>query len=490
MSLLSRNFKVIKAAAAEKAPGAQQARHKARQARRAEQGCALPPDSLACSLWLAARVLADVGGGKSLPDALAARFASGAPRAARASVQDIAYGVLRRYGWAEFLLARLLRAPLGHAEVDALLRAALYRLETRPDAVHAVVDQAVRAAGKLTEGAFKGLVNGVLRNYLRQREVLLAAAARDEVAGNWHPRWWLQRLQRRWPAQWGALVAASNAPPPMTLRVNARRGAVAAYLARLQAAGLAARPLGGSAVQLEQPAPVEALPGFFEGDVSVQDYGAQRAAELLAPLSGMYAPVPGVHAPAPGVHAPVSGMRVLDACAAPGGKTSHLLELADLDLLALDLDGARVERIRENLRRLHLVADVCVGDASRPADWWDGRPFDAILADVPCSASGVARRHPDIKALRRESDVRRFARTQSAMLDALWPLLRVGGRLLYATCSLFDEENKGQVDAFLYRHADARRLVEEQWLPCLENDGFYYALLEKQGDQNQSLAAA
>lgn len=427
----------------------------------------LAADSLACSLLFSARILAEVDAGKSLPDALTG--VSGMPSVTRASVQDIAYGVLRRHGWAEFLLTRLLRTPLSHAQTNALLRAALYRLETRPDAVHTVVNQAVQAAGELANGAFKGLVNGVLRNYLRQRETLLAAAARDEIAGNWHPRWWLQRLQRRWPSQWEAIVAAGNAPPPMTLRVNARHGPVAAYLERLLAAGLAARPLGGSAVQLKQPAPVEVLPGFFEGDVSVQDYGAQRAAELLAP---------------------VSGMRVLDACAAPGGKTSHLLELADLDLLALDVSSARVVRIRENLGRLHFTAHVRIGDASRPADWWDGRPFDAILADVPCTASGVARRHPDIKTLRRESDVRRFARTQTAILDALWPLLRVGGRLLYATCSLFDEENKGQIDAFLYRHANAQRLVEEQWLPCPENDGFYYALLEKQDGQNKSLTAA
>lgn len=427
----------------------------------------LAADSLACSLLFSARILAEVDAGKSLPDALTG--VSGMPSVARASVQDIAYGVLRRHGWAEFLLTRLLRTPLSHAQTNALLRAALYRLETRPDAVHTVVNQAVQAAGELANGAFKGLVNGVLRNYLRQRETLLAAAARDEIAGNWHPRWWLQRLQRRWPSQWKAIVAAGNAPPPMTLRVNARHGPIAAYLERLLTAGLAARPLGGSAVQLKQPAPVEVLPGFFEGDVSVQDYGAQRAAELLAP---------------------VSGMRVLDACAAPGGKTSHLLELADLDLLALDVNSARVVRIRENLGRLHFTADVRIGDASRPADWWDGRPFDAILADVPCTASGVARRHPDIKTLRRESDVRRFARTQTAILDALWPLLRVGGRLLYATCSLFDEENKGQIDVFLYRHANAQRLVEEQWLPCPENDGFYYALLEKQDGQNKSLTAA
>ena len=447
MSSLPRKFNVIKSSVA--AP---------KRTQRTEKPCTLAPDSLAYGLLSAARVLAEVGGGKSLSDALTAISGSGAPQAVRASVQDIAYGVLRRHGWAEFLLARLLRSPLAHAETDALLRAALYRLETRPDAAHTVVDQAVRAAGELAGGAFKGLVNGVLRNYLRQRESLLAEAARDEVAGNWHPRWWLLRLQRRWPQQWQAIVDAANMPPPMTLRVNRRRHTQEAYLARLQNAGLAAQPVGASGLQLERAVSVESLPGFFDGDVSVQDAGAQRAAELLAPDDGM---------------------RVLDACAAPGGKTSHLLELADLDLLALDADGGRARRIEENLQRLRLVAEVRVGDASRPADWWDGRAFDAILADAPCSASGVARRHPDIKALRRESDIRRLARTQTAILDALWPLLRPGGRLLYATCSLFEEENRGQVDAFLYRHVDAQRLTEEQWLPCPQNDGFYYALLGK-----------
>lgn len=457
MSSLPRKFKIIKAAAvAGMSP------------RTGGKTCTLAPDSLACSLWFAAQALVGVSGGKNLTEALAA--IADAPPAARAAAQDIAYGVLRRYGWAEFLLARLLRTSLSHAGIKALLRAALYRLETRPDAQHTVVDQAVQAASELAGSPLKGLVNGVLRNYLRQRDMLLAAAACDEVAKNWHPRWWLQRLRRRWPAQWESIVAADNAPPPMTLRANGRRGTAASYLARLQAAGLTGHLLGkagGSALRLERPVPVDALPGFFEGEVSVQDLGAQRAAELLAPTAGM---------------------RVLDACAAPGGKTSHLLERADLDLLALDVDSTRAARITDNLRRLHLSAEVCVGDAAHPADWWDGRAFDAILADVPCSASGVVRRHPDIKALRRESDVRRFAREQATILDALWPLLRPAGRLLYATCSLFEEENKGQVDAFLYRHADARQLVEEYWLPCPENDGFYYALLEKRhAPENQGI---
>lgn len=209
---------------------------------------------------------------------------------------------------------------------------------------------------------------------------------------------------------------------------------------------------------LQKAVAVESLPGFFEGLASVQDAGAQRAAELLAPKSGSY---------------------ILDACAAPGGKTAHLLESADVELLALDIDAARTKRIAENLQRLKLNAQLKVADCSVVTPWWDGRPFDAILADVPCSASGVVRRHPDIKTLRRESDIRRFVHAQESILDALWPLLKPGGKLLYATCSIFPEENSAQIDAFCVRQPGVTRVHEEQLLPREENDGFYYALLQK-----------
>jgi len=416
----------------------------------------LAPDSLGWSLLLAARVLSAVYAGRSLSEALVL-LAKEAP-VARAAAQDVAYGVLRRYAWGEFILARLMSKPLTHPETQALLLGALYRLETRPDSRPMVVDQAVAAAGELAGGVFKGLVNGVLRNYLRQREALLAATAGDEAARYQHPGWWLARLRRTYRDSWSSVVAADNSPPPMTLRVNPRRGTVSDYAAKLDAAGLSCRPAGGHGLILHKPVSVEALPGFFEGFVSVQDIGAQRAAELLSPATGS---------------------RVLDACAAPGGKTAHLLELSDLDLLALDIDAQRVTRIEENLQRLGLLAEVKAADCTEPGRWWDGRPFDAILADVPCSASGVVRRHPDIKILRRESDIRRFAQAQAAILDVLWPLLRAGGKLLYATCSVFAEENAGQIDAFLVRQPDARRLLDEQLLPGEDNDGFYYALLQK-----------
>lgn len=416
----------------------------------------LAADSLGWSLLLAARVLARVYAGKSLSEALG--LLAQEPPAARAAAQDVAYGVLRRFGWGDFILGQLMSKPLTHAETQALLLGALYRLDTRPDAAHTVVDQAVLAAGELAGGVFKGVVNAVLRNFLRQRESLLAALAADEEAAYQYPRWWLARLRRAYRGQWKDIAAAGNGQPPMTLRVNARRSSRSDYAARLEAAGLPARPVGAQALILHKAVAVDVLPGFFDGDVSVQDAGAQRAAELLAPAPGS---------------------RVLDACAAPGGKTAHLLESADLDLLALDIDAGRTRRIEDNLQRLGLRAAVKTADCSAPGEWWDGRLFDAILADVPCSASGVVRRHPDIKHLRRESDIRRFVHTQAAILDRLWPLLKPGGKLLYATCSVFPEENSGQIDAFLVRQRGVERLTEEQLLPSDENDGFYYALLRK-----------
>jgi len=417
---------------------------------------ALASDSLGWSLLLAARVLALVHAGKSLSEAL--QILSKEPAGARAAAQDVAYGVLRRFGWGEFILGRLMSKPLTHPETRALLLGALYRLDTRPDSSHMVVDQAVAAAGELAGGVFKGLVNAVLRNFLRQRETLQVALAKDDEAHHQYPAWWLDRLRRAYRENWLTIAAIGNRPPPMSLRVNQRRGTVADYAAKLAELGFLARSIGRHGLILDKPVAVEALPGFFDGLVSVQDAGAQRAAELLAPTPGA---------------------RVLDACAAPGGKTAHLLEAADLDLLALDIDAGRARRIDENLQRLRLKAEVKVADCQVVNEWWDGRPFDAILADVPCSASGVVRRHPDIKHLRRESDIRRLAHVQAAILDTLWPLLKPGGKLLYATCSVFPEENSGQIDAFRVRQKGVERLLEEQLLPSDDNDGFYYALLQK-----------
>jgi 16S rRNA (cytosine967-C5)-methyltransferase len=414
----------------------------------------LPSDSLAYALLQAAHIHAAVIAGQSLADGQLARVDA----VARPAVQDLVYGSLRRFGRGDFLLGRLLSHPLANEEVRCLLLVALYRLETRPEAPHTVVDQAVRAAGELAEGRFAGLVNGVLRNYLRREAELLAQLAADAVAGSQHPAWWLALLQAAYPAQWPAIVAAGNTPPPMALRVNLRRGSRTDYAERLAAEEIIATPVGEAGLMLARPLPVERLPGFAAGLVSVQDPGAQRAAELLDPQPGS---------------------RVLDACAAPGGKTAHLLERADLDLLALDLKPARCRRVSENLTRLGLAAAVRVADCARPDSWWDGRPFDAVLADVPCTASGVVRRNPDSKWLRRAEDVASFAATQARILDALWPVLRPGGKLLYVTCSLFPAENGDQVARFLERQPQASRRHEEQLLPTAEHDGFYYCLLEK-----------
>ena len=408
------------------------------------------------SLVLAARVLARVRNGSSLTESLA-RLA-GEDSGARSAAQDMAYGVLRSHGRGAFILGRLMSKPVTHPETQEVLLAALYRLETRPQAPHMIVDQAVAAAQELSGQVFTGLVNAVLRNFLRRQKEILGELEQEDAARYQHPEWWLKRLRRAYPEDWGSIVETNNHPPPMTLRINQRRASLSEYLEELGALGLEAAPVGKHGVILGRPVPVDQLPGFSLGLVSVQDAGAQRAAELLDPAAGT---------------------RVLDACAAPGGKTAHLLEQAEIDLLALDIDAGRSRRIEENLTRLGLKAEVRVADCLDVSSWWDGRPFDAILADVPCSASGVVRRHPDIKSLRRESDIRRFALTQGQILDALWPLLKPGGRLLYATCSVFSEENGAQIDAFLVRQPGTACLAREQLLPGEKNDGFFYALLRK-----------
>jgi 16S rRNA (cytosine967-C5)-methyltransferase len=413
-----------------------------------------PP--LSRALATAAAAVADVLRGRTPEAALA-----GVDAALRPAALDLAYTALRDGGRGDFLLGRLLDKPLKDKGTQALLLVALARLERRPEDAHTLVDQAVTAAGT----RLKGLVNAVLRNFLRRRDALLAAADADDAARWRHPDWWLARLRAAYPDDWHAIAAAGNAHPPMCLRINRRRAAGADFAQELATAGIAARALGDAAFLLDRPLPVERIPGFAQGQVSVQDWGAQQAAALLDARHDM---------------------RVLDACAAPGGKTAHLLELADLDLTALELDAQRARRIGANLDRLGLRATVKCADARRPEAWWDGRPFERILADVPCSASGVARRHPDIKRLRRPADVAGFARTQAAILDALWPTLATGGKMLYCTCSVFPEENAEQIRAFVARHPDARRLAtgggsdELQLLPSDERDGFYYAPLSKE----------
>ena len=419
---------------------------------------------LAEALLGAAHLIAAVLGGRNFDVALAASPLSGVTRAA---AMDIGYTALRAFGRGDFLLGLLLEKPLKDRTARGLLLAALARLEARPEEAHTTVDQAVTAAAQLARGQFKGLVNGVLRSFLRRREELLALADADPVARWQHPAWWIARLRQDHPDNWQDILAAGNTHPPLCLRVNIRRITSADFLRQLDAAGIAARALDATAILLDKPVPVERIPGFAEGLCSVQDWGAQTAAGLLDVEDGM---------------------RVLDACAAPGGKAAHLLETASIDLTALDADAVRAARITDNLRRLGLTATVKVGDAREVDTWWDGRPYDRILADVPCSASGVVRRHPDAKWLRRESDIAGFAATQRTIVDALWRTLAPGGKMLYASCSVFGEENARQVEAFIGRHVDARRLpipgtttrdAQLHHLPDAEHDGFYYALLQK-----------
>jgi len=380
------------------------------------------------------------------------------PGELRPLVRDLAWRALRRYGRDAFFLDRLLTRPLGAPLSRALLCVALARLEELPHEAHTTVDQAVHAAARLDGGRYKGLVNGVLRNFLRRRDELSAAAADDAVARWQHPRWWIDRLQADWPEHWPDILSAGNSHPPMTLRINRRRATRDGLLGRLAAAGIEAVELDELALHLPRPVPVARLPGFAAGEVSVQDYGAQQAALTLD------------------VH---DGMRVLDACAAPGGKSAHLLELADIALCALDIDAERLRHIEENLARLGLTATVKRADCRRVEQWWDGQPFERILLDAPCSASGVVRRHPDAKWLRRPDDVTAFAQRQGQMLAALWPLLAPGGKMLYCTCSLFAVENGEQIAHFLAAHADARQIEVRVLLPNEDHDGFFYALLEK-----------
>lgn len=385
--------------------------------------------------------------------------------AQRAALQDLSYGSLRFYGQLQAVLDMLLHKPLPDERVRFLLLVALYQLQYGKSAQHAVVDHAVRAAQTLNPRV-SGLVNAILRNFLRSQKLLIEQTAQHPEGKHSYQQWWIDELQAQYGESSKAILDAGNRHPPMTLRVNQRRGSVADYMASLAQLELSAHVIEPDALQLDKPVSVDKLPGFFAGLVSVQDAGAQYAARLLD------------------AH---DGMRVLDACAAPGGKTAHILELATVELLALDKDEQRLQRVAENLQRLGLVAQLATGDAADPDSWWDGKTFERILADVPCSASGVVRRHPDIKWLRRRADIAGFATQQLAILNALWRLLEQGGKLLYSTCSVFQQENEQVIAAFLAQHPDAGKLpialpgnMNGQLLPDEQHDGFYYALLQKQ----------
>jgi 16S rRNA (cytosine967-C5)-methyltransferase len=426
-------------------------------------------------LQAAARIVGDVRAGMSTSQAV--------PRietALRPGAQALAFHALRHLGRAQALRAQLARrAPA--PPVDALLCTALalcWREDDAPYPPFTLVGQAVEAAKQdRAMRAQANFVNACLRRFLREREALIASTGADPVAQWNHPAWWIEQLKHDHPQHWPEILEADNARAPMTLRVNARRMTRDEYLARLASEAIGARAWGEHGVILDAPRDVHALPGFGEGAVSVQDAAAQLAAPLV--LTDL--------------PRGTKSSRILDACAAPGGKTAHLLELADADVVALDISPPRCERIIENLSRLGLQAQVIAADAAQPALWWDGVPFDAILLDAPCTASGIVRRHPDVRWLRRASDIPQLAQAQARLLAALWPLLRAGGRLVYCTCSVFRAEGDTQVKAFLAHNKEAvLRPAPGHLLPHSgekdhpvrdnlegDHDGFFYAVLEK-----------
>ncbi|MEY3742969.1 MAG: hypothetical protein RLZZ541_24, partial [Pseudomonadota bacterium] len=374
----------------------------------------------------------------ALPAALAG-FPDATPQQRGAS-QDLSYGTLRFYGEIDAYLVQLLEKPLTDDRIHSILLVAIYQLLHDKADAFTVVNQAVQAVSQLKRPApkswAKGLVNAILRNFLRQKEQLVAKLTGNEVATYSYPQWWINKLKLQYPDHWQSMLETGNQHPPMTLRVNTQKISIDEYMQLLKRQDIEAAHLGAQAVVLTKPVPVEKIPGFTAGIVSVQDYGAQ----LAAPLLGMK-----------------NNMHVLDACCAPGGKTGHILELAEVSLTALDTDEVRLLRVQSNLDRLELQASLVAGDASS-SSWWDGVTFDGILADVPCTASGIVRRHVDIKWLRREADVASFVAQQAKILPNLWQMLAKGGKLLYVTCSVFNEENQGQVDNFLKNNADATQL--------------------------------
>ncbi|MDB5890179.1 MAG: rRNA ((967)-C(5))-methyltransferase [Polaromonas sp.] len=444
----------------------------------------LHPVPLWRQLQGAASLLMAVRAGKSMTAALEQVDA-----ALRPGVQALGFHALRFKGMAEALRQQLSRRP-PPPEADALLCVSLACLiphSRDPDAgpgpatpytPYTLVDQAVEAAKRNEATRHQAsFINGCLRGFLRAQDDLLASTQKSPQAVWNHPQWWIDRLRRDHPDHWQAILKANNLQAPLVLRINAKKTTQAQYLQRLAAINIGAYAVGAAGVVLKDARPVTALPGFAEGFFSVQDAAAQLAAPLLLKeLTGGAVP-----------------LRILDACAAPGGKTAHLLELADADVIALDIDAKRCERIGQNLDRLGLHADIAVGDAGQPGGWWDGRLFDGILLDAPCTASGIVRRHPDVRWLRRPTDIAQLAAIQAKVLSALWPLLRPGGRLVYCTCSVFLAEGNDQIQTFVAHHTDAvlrpspGHLLPQTAAPGMvfpdnlagDHDGFYYALLEK-----------
>ncbi len=421
---------------------------------------------------LAARAVAQVLAGASLDDALASARRQCSERDLPL-VKSMAYGVLREHAQLSALSAAMLERPLDREpEIQALLEVGLYQLRRMRIPPHAAVADTVAAATALDKPRMAGLINALLRRYLREREELEARLPSDAATAHSFPDWLVERIRADWGDEADAVLAASNEQAPLVLRVNRRKLEREAYLAKLRADGLAAHAIEAlpEAIALESAVPVEQLPGFEDGEVSVQDASAQLMGHLLDLRDGQ---------------------RLLDACSAPGGKTGHALELAQLQVTATDIDRDRLRRVNENLDRLGLQAEaIAAVDASKPSTWWDGRLFDRILVDAPCSGTGVIRRHPDIRWLRRPDDLARFADRQQRLLTALWPLLAPGGVLVYATCSIFSVEGEDVVKQFLMRIPDAKhdpitadwgqaRRLGRRIAPGGAFDGFYYARLLK-----------
>jgi len=423
-------------------------------------------------LQATAGVVASVRSGKSGTAAV-----ESVPQALRPGVQALAFQVWRNLGRAQVLRTLLASKPPAPA-TDALLCVALALVWNEADAPYdafTLVNQSVEALKRNpATKAHANFVNACLRRFLRERVALVAASSQYPEALWNHPLWWIKRVQKDHPQDWQAILQAANAHPPMTLRVNIQKKSVAAYLELLKTAEIAVRFSEGSAIELSKAVAVGQLPGFNEGWVSVQDAAAQIAAPLL--LSGL-----------------PQEAKILDACAAPGGKTAHLLELSKAHVLAVEMDGVRAQRITQNLSRLGLQATLSVANAALTQTWWDGVLFDGILLDAPCTASGIVRRHPDVRWLRRETDIAQLAQLQKELLTALWPLLKNGGRMVYCTCSLFLAEGQQQIQTFLASHSDATLLPSPGHLipksPANTNslpdnrahdqDGFFYAHLEK-----------
>lgn len=420
----------------------------------------------------AARAVARVQAGRTLDAALDAADTSGLTAQNRSLMKALAYGVVREHTLLQHLVRGLLQKPLKDApEVESLLLCGVHQLRAMRMPAHAAVTETVNAVVLMGAHWAKGLTNAVLRRYQRERAALEAALPTDPTVRQSHPAWLVDALRRDWPGAWKTVLAANNEPGPLTLRVNRRQQSAAEWLARLPGAGLTGARIAGvpDAVRLDEAVTVDKLPGFADGVVSVQDASAQLAADLLDLRDGL---------------------RVLDACAAPGGKSAHVLERAAVELTALDVDAGRAGALQQTLTRLKLAATVKTGDARDPQAWWDGKAYDRILLDAPCSGTGVIRRHPDIKWLRRATDIPRMAQAQSDMLAALWPLLAPGGTLVYAVCSTLKAEADEVIARFRESTAGAKLVqIRTDWgepthqgrrlAPGGDWDGFFYAKLQK-----------